>query len=554
MSLPTTVPNYGPGDPVQNLVPLTLANTPIPVCKGIMCGTAGTLNGIDELGNVFTGFPLQLGHNPIRLSQVSTGGSAANLWGLYGGGISPQILPLGGGTSGGVTPPAIGQPISFLPLNATSTPNVSPGQQPALNFERTQPWTAIAKINVATPPTASANPAAIIFTTANQGAANGLFPGYELWIDGTGKLRVRLINNISAPNYIGVIGTTNVCDGVTRTVAASYDGSSTVAGVKIYVNGILETMTSEGTALTASILNIQPLVIGNQLGFPFSLGGTLAEFSLSNVVRSQAQIAAYTTATAAVDVNTVLAYNFSENTSWHTADLSSNAFTGYLNSAKWQSGIVGVAPHQVQGKMSFTTAASATIPLTLTSPVASGNALCVTVDVAGTNTLNVAVTDNMGNIYTLVHKNASFSGVIFATYYCANITNGPTVITATISSGTGTFWSIAADEFAGVKQIAAPLDGFADLFNATTPNTANGATSGSFTTTSNFDLIYSPTANYVGEVITAGSGFTILENGFTQGINTQYRLQSVAGALAATATIATAGQMHIAGFALQTTP
>jgi hypothetical protein len=75
----------GAGDPAQGIIAITPANTPLPngTCKGIMCGTAGTLNGIDETGNVFTGFPLVQGYNRIRVSQVSIGGTAANLWALY---------------------------------------------------------------------------------------------------------------------------------------------------------------------------------------------------------------------------------------------------------------------------------------------------------------------------------------------------------------------------------------------------------------------------------------------------------------------------------------
>lgn len=254
----------------------------------------------------------------------------------FGLGLGNRLGKFGavGQGGGGIAPPAAGLALTFLPANATTTPNVNAGSHAPLQWERTQPWTALAQINVATPPTS----AAIIFTTCNQGNADTHFPGYEFWIDGTGKLRVRVISDIATNNYIGVIGTTNVATGATFTVAASYDGSSTVAGVKIYVNGVLETMTSEGFSLSGSIINAQPLVLGNQLGFAFSLGGTLANFSLSNVVRSQAQIAAYTTAAGAVDANTVLAYNFPEGFGVTTADLSTNGFTATDSAALWPPG------------------------------------------------------------------------------------------------------------------------------------------------------------------------------------------------------------------------
>ncbi|HMF68667.1 MAG TPA: LamG-like jellyroll fold domain-containing protein, partial [Phyllobacterium sp.] len=158
------------------------------------------------------------------------------------------------------SPPA-GLALSFLPAGSTSVPNVSVTQA-ALNFERTQSWSLNCQVQVPGPPTAVAaggGTAAIIFTTCNQGPGS-TFPGYEVWINASGTIQVRLISNITANNYIGVFGAINVCDNNLHNVAVSYDGSSTIGGIKIYVDGVLDTNTSEGFALTASILNAQPLV------------------------------------------------------------------------------------------------------------------------------------------------------------------------------------------------------------------------------------------------------------------------------------------------------
>ncbi len=80
----------------------------------------------------------------------------------------------------------------------------------------------------------------VIFS--NVPASGPPYPGYELWIDTSGHLRVRLINN-QPSNYLDVTGATNVVDGKKHFVAASYDGSSTAAGVKMYVDGVPETTT-----------------------------------------------------------------------------------------------------------------------------------------------------------------------------------------------------------------------------------------------------------------------------------------------------------------------
>ena len=49
----------------------------------LVVGTAGTLNFIDGSGNDVVGFPAQAGYNPITVTRVKTGGTAANIWAIY---------------------------------------------------------------------------------------------------------------------------------------------------------------------------------------------------------------------------------------------------------------------------------------------------------------------------------------------------------------------------------------------------------------------------------------------------------------------------------------
>lgn len=51
-------------------------------CRAILVGTAGTATVIDAEGNTSTNIPLQVGYNPIRVSQV-TFGTASDVWALY---------------------------------------------------------------------------------------------------------------------------------------------------------------------------------------------------------------------------------------------------------------------------------------------------------------------------------------------------------------------------------------------------------------------------------------------------------------------------------------
>ena len=130
-----------------------------------------------------------------------------------------------------------------------------------VQYERTQPWTVMAAIKMfSKPPSGKAN---TIFTNVLAGKP---YSGYEFWVNSSGFLHVRLINNI-ANSYIGKIGRTNVCDGKWHFVAATYDGSSSAAGVNIYLDGTLQAMTTESDTLTGSIVAPGQLVlIGNQNG------------------------------------------------------------------------------------------------------------------------------------------------------------------------------------------------------------------------------------------------------------------------------------------------
>jgi hypothetical protein len=69
----------------ERVVKLTKANVPIPsgVCRTVNCGTPGTVNFVDGTGNPCVNYPLQPGYNPIVMTQLSTGGTADDIWAIY---------------------------------------------------------------------------------------------------------------------------------------------------------------------------------------------------------------------------------------------------------------------------------------------------------------------------------------------------------------------------------------------------------------------------------------------------------------------------------------
>ena len=168
----------------------------------------------------------------------------------------------------------------------------------------------------------TASDAAVIFTNVNAAP----YPGYELWIDSTGHLRVRIISNFSTGNYIDVESSIVVTDGKWHDVAYSYDGSSSASGVKIYVDGHQDTHTTTlVNSLTGSIVSPThgPLIIGNAAGLSKAVTRSTV---CSSCLRSPMWLGRRPTlrnirrlgSVAPVDANTVLDYNFSRGLSGTT--------------------------------------------------------------------------------------------------------------------------------------------------------------------------------------------------------------------------------------------
>ena len=172
------------------------------------------------------------------------------------------------------------------------------------------------------------------------------FAGYELFIGNTINpdtcfAHVRVISNFVSNIYLGVIGSKNVCDGAWHYISATYDGSSTPGGVALYVDCVLDPApTTEKNGLNATIVGgTQTLQVGSQNGnSAFTVRGELGFYSLSNIARSSGYETTNCNATnlPAVDANTVLQYNFQNDTGTTVTDQSASGFNGTLTStSQW---------------------------------------------------------------------------------------------------------------------------------------------------------------------------------------------------------------------------
>lgn len=86
MAYPTLSPTTLQSVEGASAYPLvTKANSALPngPCRGLLVGTAGTANLKDIYGNIETDVPLSVGINPLKCSEVRTGGTADNIRALY---------------------------------------------------------------------------------------------------------------------------------------------------------------------------------------------------------------------------------------------------------------------------------------------------------------------------------------------------------------------------------------------------------------------------------------------------------------------------------------
>jgi len=210
-----------------------------------------------------------------------------------------------------------------------------------LQYEYTHPWTVICAVCCLFAPNSGPTGVTGMMFTNVPDPANAAFPGYEFWINGDGRPHVRLMH-IAGAQFVGVYGSTNVADGKWHVLAASYDGSGLAAGVKIYLDGALETVTVESDTLGGNtIKSTDPLhpnnyLIGNQTGEPFAMPGAIGLFRQFNTVKSQAYIQQYkiNQLIPAIDSSCVLAPKLNEGGSnTTTGDLSGSGLTGTLSSS-----------------------------------------------------------------------------------------------------------------------------------------------------------------------------------------------------------------------------
>jgi hypothetical protein len=112
--------------------------------------------------------------------------------------------------------------------------------------------------------------------------------GYECYIASSGKLFV-LLRSTASGDQITRYSLTSVDGGVWTHVIVTYDGSSTLAGLNIYVNGLLSNGAGVD-ALTDTILGGAHFVMGSRIGTTLWFNGSLDEVVIYDKELIQAEV------------------------------------------------------------------------------------------------------------------------------------------------------------------------------------------------------------------------------------------------------------------------
>ena len=154
-------------------------------------------------------------------------------------------------------------------FNFNGATSISTADAP-FDFDRTNPFT----LSFLTKYSGNA-----ITLIADKGPNTG--PGYTIRTLTDGNLRFILRSTIGNEIRVDTSSPTN--DNNWHNIVMSYDGSSTAAGLSIYVDGNLVPKVVGSDTLTASILNNDPLIIGSLATGTNYFTGSIDEVQIWNV-------------------------------------------------------------------------------------------------------------------------------------------------------------------------------------------------------------------------------------------------------------------------------
>jgi hypothetical protein len=116
------------------------------------------------------------------------------------------------------------------------------------------------------------------------------FSGWSLQVGSSGLIYFDLVNTYSSNILEMRTNDTSYADGAWHNIVATYDGSSTPAGIHIYFDGKDQSLTTSFNSLSASILNSIPVTIGSRNDTGQKYAGLLDDARIYNFALTASQV------------------------------------------------------------------------------------------------------------------------------------------------------------------------------------------------------------------------------------------------------------------------
>ena len=116
--------------------------------------------------------------------------------------------------------------------------------------------------------------------------------GWQNNLDTAGRLLFGLYHVGGGTNALAMRTVNGFNNGVWRHAVATYDGSNTPAGIKIYINAVSETLTTTQNNLDDTIVNDAICSIGSFNGASYFYNGNMDEILIYNKKLSSAEVTA----------------------------------------------------------------------------------------------------------------------------------------------------------------------------------------------------------------------------------------------------------------------
>jgi len=206
------------------------------------------------------------------------------------------------------------------------TDNVSLGAATDFDWERTQAW-SFSMWSMTTPDVSTQK------TLFAKQQNSGEFIGYALAIIATTHQYRVFIRSTSA-SLIQLTSVVRATPNMWKHIVCTYDGSSTAAGVKLYINTDSKTLTVNNDTLTTSIDNGVLTRLGSRDGGANPYKGYMADVAVYDSVLTQAQINDIYWNNK-FPVSPYARFTFSDGSGGTLTDSSGNARHGTINGLDW---------------------------------------------------------------------------------------------------------------------------------------------------------------------------------------------------------------------------